>query len=244
MPKKDIPRITDANKNMRKSLDSITNQLDNSLLFSEDNWLDQIAPTVIHFAHRKKGWEPSDPIIVRKWVNHSCDTLSSNIRPICRYLKAWRDQRWPDGDGPSSIFLLALTINSFSKKAMNQTEMLEVAIKALTSVLHQPLRIPKPTPEDPHNQEDLRAPNRISDEKRQEYQNAFNMLANDFQQVRITTSKEKANLLLVQIFGQRFPIDIERIHQIDDHHQITQNEIRSTPSVAAPLVTTHRSETG
>lgn len=56
-------------------------------------------------------WIKSDPKIVEDWFNDSCRRIGPHLRKICRFIKSWRDAQWENGGGPSSISLMAATVN-------------------------------------------------------------------------------------------------------------------------------------
>lgn len=56
-------------------------------------------------------WIKSDPKIVEDWFNDSCRRIGPHVRKVCRFIKRWRDAQWEDGGGPSSISLMAATVN-------------------------------------------------------------------------------------------------------------------------------------
>jgi hypothetical protein len=50
----------------------------------------------VYVAHRRKGWEQSDPMQLEDWFNDAVKRHKTwtDLRRIVRYLKAWRDERW------------------------------------------------------------------------------------------------------------------------------------------------------
>ena len=67
----------------------------------------------VNLAVRKdeQKWIKSDPKIVEDWFNDSCRRIGPHLRKICRFIKSWRDAQWENGGGPSSISLMAATVN-------------------------------------------------------------------------------------------------------------------------------------
>jgi hypothetical protein len=206
-----------------------------------DSWIDEVDPTVIHMAHREEGWIPSDPLVIRDWVKEECKNKGAEIRHICRYLKAWRDEYWKNGDGPSSIFLLAHTINTFSANSKNHCDLLLLVINALSQSLYKPLLIPCPTPENPDAKENLCDPKRISPEQKEEFQQAFLSLQNTFKKAKTESTPEVANRTLTQLFGTRFPFDPNRITVTT---QTARQVVTSAVPVVHPLRSTDRSTAG
>lgn len=48
----------------------------------------------IMLAHRKNGWEPSDPRKIEDWYQRAIETHGQVLRRLSRYYKAWRDFQW------------------------------------------------------------------------------------------------------------------------------------------------------
>lgn len=67
-------------------------------------------------------WMKSDPKTVENWFNDSCMRIGPHLRSICRIMKAWRDVQWPDGGGPSSISLMAATVNILDRIPHNSND--------------------------------------------------------------------------------------------------------------------------
>lgn len=64
-------------------------------------------------AHRKEDWKKSDPRPLRDWFVSEVEARGEQLRRIVRYIKAFRDWRWPQG-GPSSILLMATAVPLFT----------------------------------------------------------------------------------------------------------------------------------
>ncbi len=73
----------------------------------------RLDPTEIYVAHRRRGWEQSDPLQLEDWFVAACDRHAHavNVRRLVRYLKAWRDWRWGEC-GLSSITLMACAVSA------------------------------------------------------------------------------------------------------------------------------------
>ncbi|MCA6968410.1 hypothetical protein LF935_02075 [Pectobacterium carotovorum] len=69
-----------------------------------------------------KKWNNSDPKIVEDWFNDSCKRVGRHLRQVCRFMKAWRDAQWEVG-GPSSISLMAATVNILDKKPHDKEDL-------------------------------------------------------------------------------------------------------------------------
>ena len=234
VPDDQINRVIEARKQLAM------NSSQDAMLF-HDSWIDEVDPTVIHMAHREEGWIPSDPLVIRDWVKDECKNKGAEIRPICRYLKAWRDEHWKNGGGPSSIFLLAHTIDTFSADSKNHCDLLLSVINALPHSLYKPLLIPCPTPKDPDAKENLCDQKRISNEQKEEFQQAFLSLQSEFQKAKTASTPDIANRVLTKLFGTRFPFDPNRITVTS---QTARKVVTSTAPVVHPLRSTDRSIAG
>jgi hypothetical protein len=67
-------------------------------------------------------WAKSDPKIVEDWFLESCRNNGWHLRKVCRYMKAWRDAQWKE-NGPSSISLMAATVNILNKHAHDSSDL-------------------------------------------------------------------------------------------------------------------------
>ena len=67
-----------------------------SAAYDPATYLLRLNPDEVYVAHRKKGWEQSDPLQLEDWFLDAIKRHKSwtDLRRIVRYLKAWRDQRW------------------------------------------------------------------------------------------------------------------------------------------------------
>ncbi|MDO3388143.1 CBASS cGAMP synthase [Gilvimarinus sp. SDUM040013] len=197
---------------------------------------DNVEPTVIHLAHKDEGWLASDSIALRNWVLAEFDRLGPVIRPICRYIKAWREEVWPSGGGPSSIFLLAQAIQIYPEdtEGMTHCEILKYVVDRLPQSLDEAVNVPCPTPDNPEATEDLRA--RISDENLLAYRNSFEILKRKFMLAKVV-AKTEANDKLIELFGSRIPNAPDLI--------VTEGTIdRQGKSIVKPLYATPKSTSG
>lgn len=68
-------------------------------------------------------WIKSDPKIVEDWFKASCKRIGPHLRNVCRFLKSWRDVQWKYGGGPSSISLMAATVNILDRVPHDRTDL-------------------------------------------------------------------------------------------------------------------------
>jgi|GEM_PF-1381740 len=247
VPESELNRVTESQS--RSSISGMIDTEDDLFTFLtnqdelfEEKTLEAVNPDVIYLAHRKDGWIPSDALVIRDWVRGQFRRLGSMIRPINRFLKAWRDEVWRSGGEPSSILLLAHSLRSFPQDSdgLTHCEALEFVINALPSIFNHPLLVPCPKSEDRHAKEDLCE--RISPEKKAEYLDQFRILQQQYCQAK-NLPPENANQVLINIFGPRMPSDHSRII-VESQSDPTVKKILSSKPEVKPLYTTLRSNSG
>lgn len=97
-------------------------------------------------------WIKSDPKIVEDWFKASCKRIGPHLRDVCRFLKSWRDVQWKDGGGPSSILLMAATVNILDRVPHDRTDLgatMRMLAKNLASEFFNGVESPDHTDEKP-----------------------------------------------------------------------------------------------
>ncbi|MFT7430269.1 MAG: hypothetical protein ACI971_000720 [Colwellia sp.] len=109
---------------------------------SKDDFI-ELDPTEVNVAHRTNGWMISDPKEVSDWFNNEAKQFQY-LRNVCRYLKAWRDFQWPNGEGPSSIALMVIASKIFNTSLSfnSDSEALISVAKQLPAILDNEVRLP------------------------------------------------------------------------------------------------------
>lgn len=79
--------------------------------FAEQTW-DDLEGVVL--ANRSGEWIHSDPNNVAKWYENHIHEHGEQLRRVSRYVKAWRDQQWPEG-GPSSVAMMVIVARNFER---------------------------------------------------------------------------------------------------------------------------------
>lgn len=89
-------------------------------LFARDSAMRQkpLDSDKVWLAHRDNGWQQSDPKKIKDWFEGKVDLHGEQLRRVCRYLKAWRDQHFPTGGVPS-IALMAHAVSIFDTTRMD-----------------------------------------------------------------------------------------------------------------------------
>lgn len=160
-----------------------------------DVWTALPADEVL-LAHREDDWKKSDPRPLRDWFVGQVEAKGIQLRRVVRYLKAYRDWRWPEG-GPSSILLMATAAPLF--KAEHGRD--DLALLGVASGMAESLRAGVSNPTD--SNESLTA--RLGPEKVEEAAEAFEVFANYVRGALDSTSPTQACSWMIDKFGSRFP---------------------------------------
>lgn len=197
MPDHDFAMLVEQRVLLAKAVhDSVTKET----LPVDDDW--SLYPDYVLHAHREKGWEPSDPRPLVKWVEMKVASHTEQFRRLSRYFKAWRDaQNWSKSD-PKSIMLL-MAISMVFKQAIpgrDDLALLQVA-QDLPGVLEGVI----PNQADPKLNEDL-AKRLDRDGIRQELIQGIRRLAGVLHRVLTADLTDReVYALLCSEWGQRFP---------------------------------------
>jgi len=160
-----------------------------------DVWTALPADSVL-LAHRKEDWKKSDPRPLRDWFVGEVEVRGTQLRRIVRYLKAYRDWRWPEG-GPSSILLMATAVPLFdAQHGRDDTALLNVVSGMAAS-----LRAGVDNPTD--SNESLTK--RLGPEKVEEAALAFEDLEKFLCGALDSNSPDQACAWMIKKFGERFP---------------------------------------
>lgn len=185
----------------------------------------ELDPSEVYLALREgEHWQPSDPKEVEKWFNAEANK-HSHLRNICRFLKAWRDFNWEDGD-VSSIALMVCateTMNNTFPKPVDLTDALLAVTKALPSQLSEDVRFPfkdhrcKPVYPKPSTTVDVR-------------QNLIDQALNLYNQLEFafnhSPSKPETLSRILSCFGSRVPNNVD---YITENSTDVANLVRQTP---------------
>lgn len=107
--------------------------------FTLQEWEDMVD---IMMATRVGEWKPSDPEEVSRWFLDRVEEHTEQLRRVCRYLKAWRDLQWKDGDGPTSVCIMIAVGQSFEPQRGRDDLALEKAARILATALKGDVREP------------------------------------------------------------------------------------------------------
>lgn len=107
--------------------------------FTLQQWEDMVD---IMIATRVGEWKASDPEEVSRWFLDRVEEHTEQLRRVCRYLKAWRDFQWKDGDGPTSVCIMIAVGQSFEPQRGRDDLALERAARTLATALKGDVREP------------------------------------------------------------------------------------------------------
>lgn len=121
--KKEVALEAAYNRNMYESVQK-------SVMDSDDTQYEKLDSENVNLALRDNEpgspkWMNSDPKIVEDWFNGECRRIGKHLRKVCRFMKAWRDAQWDVG-GPSSISLMAATVEVLNKESHDSKDMASV----------------------------------------------------------------------------------------------------------------------
>ena len=189
-------------------------------------------------------WQKSDPRKLHDWFLIECDQHADNknggsqLRRICRYLKAWRDFTWEDG-GPSSIVLMVVAANAMTNYLNRTGEGFKSDCHALLAVVNY---MPRAFNEDIINpaeeteREVMFPSKRNKIEEIQEIQQKIAELQKNLTSALLYAPSEAhaVSILCQDVFGNRFPRKPEWIKTISSE-RVTRPNLRS-PKQPRPVV--------
>lgn len=147
-------------------------------------------------AHREEDWKKSDPRPLRDWFVGEVDAKGVQLRRVVRYLKAYRDWRWPEG-GPSSILIMATAAPLF--KAEHGRD--DLALLSVVSGMAASLRGGVSNPTDANES----LTDRLGEDAVEEAAVAFEVLEKYLKGALDSASPNQACNWMIEKFGHRFP---------------------------------------
>ncbi|TCB75663.1 cyclic GMP-AMP synthase DncV-like nucleotidyltransferase [Acinetobacter sp. ANC 4177] len=156
----------------------------------------------ITMAQRDGGYRESDCEQVRQWYLNFLseqEDSGSQIRFLCRYLKAWRDYHWMEGGGPSSILLMVIACQNYNFIEGRDDLALLNILQSLPQSLKGPV-FENAIPD--HESEDF---NRIKPEKRIYCSKKATEFLNLIKDGLSTTDKKYCLDYHIDAFGARYP---------------------------------------
>lgn len=205
----------------------------------------RLDPNEIYLALRTdEAWVRSDPMKVIDWFAeeqkiHDADTRAQNdgrLTRVCRYLKAWRDETWQKG-GPSSITLMAVTVDVFNEHFNATGEAFKTDCEALLAVVREMPRKFAGDIMNPADPEEPRLfPRNLSDTKIQEVRDKVDLLKMQIESALCTATTETTCVThLICALGQRFPNRPSEVERLT-----VAATVRSTPAETQASPTANR----
>lgn len=165
-----------------------------------DRW-SELPDTEVLLAHRADNWKKSDPRPVKKWFVDQVQTQGLQLRRLVRYLKAFRDWKWPSG-GPSSILLMAAAAPLFEKHERRDDQALLLVAQRLPKALRDGVN--NPVDENESLTDRLRKQNSDNDMVEEAAQ-AFEQFATVLEGAIASSNPSQACIWIRQVLGERFP---------------------------------------
>jgi hypothetical protein len=140
-PEKEFQQILE-----KAALASQRTSVHDSVAFAESVEYGELAQQVwedldqIMMATRTGEWRSSDPEAVARWFNDQVARHGEQLRRVCCYAKAWRDQTWQHGGGPSSVAIMLAVSQTFAAKRGRDDLALEEAMRHLGAAMLGELR--------------------------------------------------------------------------------------------------------
>ncbi|HEY3812949.1 MAG TPA: CBASS cGAMP synthase [Caulobacteraceae bacterium] len=173
----------------------------------------RLNPEEVYVAHRKKGWEQSDPLELEDWFVDAVKRHKAwtDLRRIVRYIKAWRDERW-DACRLSSLSLMVCAVDALDEANTpplpnRDDDGLLVVARALAIKLGSPIYNPVV--------ESKQLNDEWSVDERNQFQLAARLLASEMEKA-ITSEASAGGALqrLRKLFGPRMPNDTSLISAV------------------------------
>lgn len=210
----------------RYGYDSITEAV---TMAEHDAWTALPADKVL-LAHRECNWMPSDPRPMKEWFLGEVQAKGEQFRRVVRYLKAFRDWRWPSG-GPASILLMAAAAPLFEKRDRRD----DLALLDVVAALPARLRAGVSNPKD--NTESLT--DRLGSAGVEEAAKAFEEFEKVLRRATNAGNASQACIWMQREFGPRFPNQPDRIKVVS-----VAATIAATPAIAGPSELVGRTTSG
>jgi hypothetical protein len=195
-----------------------------------DSWA-RLPSDVVLLAHREHGWWESDPRPVKDWFEAQVAARGGDqVRRVVRYLKAFRDWKWPEG-GPASILLMAAAVPLFERRLQRD----DLALLDVLAKLPAVLRAGVCNPVD--EKESLTK--RLGPEKTEEAARAYEQLERVLRACVHASSENQVCYWLRNEFGERFPMRPDRVKNTS-----VAETVAAAPAVAAASELVGRSKAG
>ena len=198
-------------------------------LAERDAWTALPADKVL-LAHRECDWMSSDPRPVKEWFLGEVEAKGEQFRRVVRYLKAFRDWRWPCG-GPTSILLMAAAAPLFEKRDRRDDLALLDVVAALPARLREGVNNPVDESES--------LTQRLGSREVEEAAKAFEEFERVLRGATDAGSPAQACIWMQGEFGPRFPNEPDRVKVVS-----VAATIAAAPATAGPSELVGRTKAG
>ena len=181
-------------------------------------------------AHRECNWMPSDPRPVKEWFLGEVEAKGEQLRRVIRYLKAFRDWRWPSG-GPASILLMAAAAPLFDKREGRDDLALLDVVAALPARLRAGVNNPVSQSES--------LTERLGKAGVEDAAKAFEKFEKMLRGATGASNPSQACVWMQAEFGPRFPNEPNRVKVVS-----VAATIAATPATAGPSELVGRTKAG
>ena len=183
----------------------------------------------IMMATRAGEWKKSDPGVISRWFIDRVLEHTVQLRRVCRYIKAWRDLQWKNGDGPTSVCLMIAVAQTFEWKNGRDDLALEHSARSLAGALKSDVREAAID----EGKEDFNK--RLDQTARQNASARAQNLADNIRAARLKASylSSEAIALLQSQLGTRIPY---RPELVDSDGEKTLVRTIAATTVARPVV--------
>jgi len=181
-------------------------------------------------AHRECNWLSSDPRPVKEWFLGEVEAKGEQLRRVIRYLKAFRDWRWPSG-GPASILLMAAAAPLFDKREGRDDLALLDVVAALPARLRAGVNNPVSQSES--------LTERLGKAGVEDAAKAFEKFEKMLRGATGASNPSQACVWMQAEFGPRFPNEPNRVKVVS-----VAATIAATPATAGPSELVGRTKAG
>lgn len=210
----------------RYGYDSLTEA---AIKAEQDAWTALPSDQVL-LAHRECNWMTSDPRPLKEWFFGEVDAKGRQLRRVVRYVKAFRDWKWPTG-GPASILLMAAAAPLFEKRERRD----DIALLDVVAALPAQLRAGVNNPVD----ESESLTERLGKSGVEEAAKAFEEFEKVLRGAVDASSSSRACIWMQGEFGLRFPNDPDRVKMVS-----VAATIAAAPAEAGPSELIGRTKAG
>lgn len=210
----------------QRGFDSISEAVN---MAEQDIWTALPADKVL-LAHRECDWMSSDPRPVKEWFLAEVAAKGEQFRRVVRYLKAFRDWRWPSG-GPASILLMAAAAPLFEKRDRRDDLALLDVVSALPARLRGEVNNPV--------EESESLTERLGQAGVEDAAKAFEEFEKVLRGATDAGSPSQACIWMRGEFGPRFPNEPNRVKVIS-----VAATIAAAPAAAGPSELVGRTKAG